>query len=726
MKTKFNIKPNLFQFRREKTNIFSKLIKNARPNKLKTSNVSKYFRNISVKFKLSHQLIAFFLLLTITPCSILISLSNSTVMNSMQNSLSMYSQKIVDQLTYNVNYSINSVQLKMGSILSNTNFSTYASQYDNLSNADRTWLAINLKPEMNSLLTTDQYLRGLMILAGDETPYIHDTSSFQELLGASKYFTSQDFKNSDHYKKIVDSNKITWFWVNEPDYKLSNIFIAKTVPGHTDKSDRIAIFSLDTTFYQDLLHVANINNEIPFMITDPNFNIMLASQPELIGTCVDSKIINSIDKFITENKSTGLTNHNTLLSTTQCSNGWNIIIDAPLKLLLKDVYNGYTKISIIVATVLLIVILLSILISKEITRALNQISFYMGRIKQGDLDLEDEITSKVKLGNHETRLLLDGFLDMLHTLKAIISQAKHVTARVQENSNILETLSTSTASSAAQVQEAIDSIAIGASEQAASIEHSLTFMDTLSTNIDDVNEMLVTVQSASHDTMTMSADTKTHLDTLTTQTQNSLGMSQHIFDQVKSLGEEASNIYQIMTLITNINKQTHLLALNASIEAARAGEAGRGFAVVAGEIRNLSEQTSNAIKTIESTVACIIEKKEIALTEVTKAMKVFDNQIPVVNETVQTFLNIQDQMHNVDMQIQKVNHLLQQVQEDKNSVYGNLEDISKVIQNSTSVTEEVNAESSQQTSYAYQISDRSTTLNETIKELQEMYDHFKL
>ncbi|MEG1741356.1 MAG: methyl-accepting chemotaxis protein, partial [Acetivibrio sp.] len=42
-----------------------------------------------------------------------------------------------------------------------------------------------------------------------------------------------------------------------------------------------------------------------------------------------------------------------------------------------------------------------------------------------------------------------------------------------------------------------------------------------------------------------------------------------------------------------------LLALNASIEAARAGEAGKGFAVVADEIRNLAEQSKDAVMNIQ-------------------------------------------------------------------------------------------------------------------------------
>ncbi|WP_445680959.1 methyl-accepting chemotaxis protein [Radicibacter daui] len=64
--------------------------------------------------------------------------------------------------------------------------------------------------------------------------------------------------------------------------------------------------------------------------------------------------------------------------------------------------------------------------------------------------------------------------------------------------------------------------------------------------------------------------------------------------KVRGLGEAASRIGEVITLIDAIAAQTNLLALNATIEAARAGEAGRGFAVVAGEVKNLAAQTASA------------------------------------------------------------------------------------------------------------------------------------
>lgn len=99
-------------------------------------------------------------------------------------------------------------------------------------------------------------------------------------------------------------------------------------------------------------------------------------------------------------------------------------------------------------------------------------------------------------------------------------------------------------------------------------------------------------------------------------------------ERVESSGREAVSIYretktdleqaisdskkvqEIDTLteeILAISSQTNLLALNASIEAARAGEAGKGFAVVAEQIRQLADDSKQAVDKIRKVTEGVTE-----------------------------------------------------------------------------------------------------------------------
>jgi methyl-accepting chemotaxis protein len=81
-----------------------------------------------------------------------------------------------------------------------------------------------------------------------------------------------------------------------------------------------------------------------------------------------------------------------------------------------------------------------------------------------------------------------------------------------------------------------------------------------------------------------------------------------------------------IVIIDDIAYQTNLLALNAAIEAARAGEHGKGFAVVAAEVRKLAERAQIAAQEIGE-----VAGSSVTLAE--KAGALFDSMVPNIKKT---------------------------------------------------------------------------------------------
>jgi methyl-accepting chemotaxis protein len=156
--------------------------------------------------------------------------------------------------------------------------------------------------------------------------------------------------------------------------------------------------------------------------------------------------------------------------------------------------------------------------------------------------------------------------------------------------------SAQTHSAALQVSTASQSMADGASRQAASLEES-------SASLHEMASMTSRNSESAQAAKGLAAEARATADAGT----RDMTAMREAMTAIKS---SSSEISKIIKTIDEIAFQTNILALNAAVEAARAGEAGAGFAVVAEEVRNLAQRSAQAAKETAAKIADASAKSE--------------------------------------------------------------------------------------------------------------------
>ena len=262
---------------------------------------------------------------------------------------------------------------------------------------------------------------------------------------------------------------------------------------------------------------------------------------------------------------------------------------------------------------------LSVIISRSITRPIEGVMTGMERLSTGDLNVQVLWTER----RDEVGALARAFLVFKENAIARqrMEDREHAEVAVREARQL-------------KIDEAtkrFDATIIALLTKIKSaVEHLHTSSDTLSANAEETQRQSAAV-SAATEQATASVETVSAAGTeltasiqeiarqmsqSTTIARSAADEAQDANVKIGGLSDAVQKIGEVVNMITDIASQTNLLALNATIESARAGEAGKGFAVVANEVKHLAGQTSRATDEIAQQIASVQEETRAAVASI--------------------------------------------------------------------------------------------------------------
>lgn len=371
---------------------------------------------------------------------------------------------------------------------------------------------------------------------------------------------------------------------------------------------------------------------------------------------------------------------------------------------------------------LVIVIIVSLFLSRSFSTPIKEITLFMGDLAKGNL----KRTLYHPKRNDEIGQLSQSVIETQTSMREMLTKISSLSTTVLQESIAMKDACLEMNEASHQVATTMQEISLGSEEQASTSSDLAQQMDNFTRGINKANKNGSIVQTASTEVLHITNKGDRLMNESIHQMDKLYDMMKQAVEKVDRLEQQSMEISKLVNVIKGISDQTNLLALNAAIEAARAGEHGRGFAVVANEVRSLADQVSNSISDITAIIVNIESESNNVIETLTNGYKQVEEGSNQIKQTGKAFHHINESVSDMANKVENITSQLSDIADNSQQINQSIDNIASISQESAASIEETTATVQQTSSSIDLLSKNAGSLEKLSEELQEMLKKFHL
>ena len=379
---------------------------------------------------------------------------------------------------------------------------------------------------------------------------------------------------------------------------------------------------------------------------------------------------------------------------------------------------------VLVGVAILIVIIVSVYLTRMITRPLVTVGARLDAMAQGHFD--KDIDPAYLRRRDEFGDMGRSFDRMLRNMRQLIGQVSQSAEQLAASSEELTANAEQSAQASTQVAATVIGMAQGTEKQVVAVNDTSAIVQQISATMEELSATAHEMNGSATATSNATRVGQGAVDQAISQMKNIGGGAKKAQGAAGDLEAGSRQIDTIVGLISSIAGQTNLLALNAAIEAARAGEQGRGFAVVAEEVRKLAEQSEAAAHQIKELIGSNDSNIKNVVGVIGNTINEIEYGVELVGKAGNSFAEIRELVESVSRQIDDVAKALGEIATGSQQIVGSIREVETISRNAAAEAQTVSAATEEQSASNQEIASASNALAKLATDLQAAMTKFRI